>query len=290
MSNVTNGAPPRALPQPPLPLAIPGEANQPRLSILEVDPKIVHTPAGNRIPTVETTTDLLASMSTIGQVVPGIIYPHREKSGEWLAAAGNRRAFVCGLLGIPFKALPVDGPVSEADVIRLRLTENVIRKAMHPLEIADDVSAFQRLAGCSQAQAAAQLGLDEATISKAMGISKRLCPDLRPLVENFSLAPSVAYQISRLPELEVQKDIAAKYLAGHLKRDSVEAVVSSRLHGRKKVKDKPVKGTLPGLTMILNVCDVARARSLIAQFDAALVKIEKHGLPISSLPQLLKGT
>jgi ParB/RepB/Spo0J family partition protein len=282
-----NGAP---CAQPSIPFAAPAAAPpKPKLTILELEPKIIHTPPGNRTPTVETTTDLLASMANIGQQVPGIVYPH-ERPGEWYAAAGNRRAFVCGLLGIPFKAVPVEGPVSEADVIKIRLTENVIRRAMHPLEIADDVTNYIRLTGATQGAAAAQLGLDEATISKAMGISRRICPDLRPLVENFSLVPSVAYQISRLPDHESQKDVASRYVAGHLKRDSVEAVVSQRLSGKKgKAKEKPVKArTARGLQVVIPALDFD---TLLAEWKAlgdAIKKAQLHGLPMSALSSLLK--
>src|SRR5205807_1758591 len=97
---------------------------------------------------------LLPSIADIGQQVPGIVRPHAARPGEFEVLAGNLRCFCANVLSIPFKAILAAGDVSEAALIKLRLTENEVREAMGLFELADDLQEYLKLEGCTQAELA----------------------------------------------------------------------------------------------------------------------------------------
>ena len=95
---------------------------------------------GNRAITLESVPDLLASIREEGQLVPGLCYPNPDRADHWCIAAGHRRHFCCDILNIPFKFLPVEGDTSPARMVKLSITENVIRQQLSLLELADQIS------------------------------------------------------------------------------------------------------------------------------------------------------
>jgi len=215
-------------------------------SVLLLDPKLCHPAAGNRTPTMELVAPrLLPSIAEIGQQVPGIARPHPARQEEFEVIAGNLRCFCCAVLNIRFKAILVNGEVSEAALIKLRLTENEVREAMSLFELADDFQRYLQLEGCTQAQLAEKLHLSEAVISRTLRISKNMAPDLRPLVDNFTVRPSVAFLIASLPTHELQREAMDRAVKGPMKRDAVAAMVA-RMKGKKPKQARPAKGKTPG--------------------------------------------
>src|SRR5262249_24981052 len=152
--------------------------------------------------------------------------------------AGNLRCFCCNVLSIPFKAILVKGEVSEAGLIKLRLTENEVREAMSLFERADDFQRYRQLEGCTQAELAEKLHLSEALISRTLRTSKNLAPDLRPLVDNFTVRPSVAILVASLPTHELQREAMERAANGPMKRDAVAAMVA-RMKGKKPKQPRP---------------------------------------------------
>ena len=113
--------------------------------VLELSTDDVLTPEANRIVTLETVPDLLASMQAEGQLVPALVCPHPDLPGKWLCLGGNRRLFCCRVLCLKLKAVAVEGPVTEERQVKLRLTENVIRRNMSLLEIAEGLQRYMQL-------------------------------------------------------------------------------------------------------------------------------------------------
>ena len=138
--------------------------------ILELLTDDVVTAAGNRVVTLETVADLLASMQAEGQIVPALVCLHTDLPGKWLCLGGNRRLFCCRVLGLKLKAVAVEGPVTEERQVKLRLTENVIRRNMSLLEIAEDLHRYMQLTGvASQAEVAAALNMGVSEVSRRCG-------------------------------------------------------------------------------------------------------------------------
>ena len=138
------------------------------------------------------------------------------------------------------------------DIIKIRLTENVIRKAMSPREIAADIELYMKLTGCTQAEAGEHFGFSPAKISKLLSL-KSLAPDLHPLVDSGKLCGDVARIIASLPTPEMQKELAERVQRNDMRRDAVERVAAamrgSKPKGKpkdKKIKDGPLCLTFPG--------------------------------------------
>ena len=258
-------------------------------SVLPLDPKKCHPAPGNRTPTMElVAARLLPSIADIGQQVPGIVRDHPAKAGEFEVLAGNLRCFCCGILNIPFKAQKIGGDVSESAVIKLRLTENEVRESMGLFELADDMLRYQQLEGCTQAQLAEKLHLSEALISRTLRTSKNMAPDLRPLVDNFTIRPSVAFLIASLPTHDLQRQAMDKAVQGDLKRDAVAALVS-RLKGKKSKKPRPAKGKTAGG---LSWCYSGTPEAMLAEAERltkALKTLIGNKWDLSLLASVLKG-
>ncbi len=211
-----------------------------------LDPKLCHPATGNRIPTMELVAPyLLPSIADIGQQVPGIVRPHPAKPEEFEVLAGNLRCFCCNVLNIPFKAILISGDVSEARLIKVRLTENGVKEAMSVFDMADDLQRYMQLESCTQTQLGEKLHLSETMISRTLRTSKNMAPDLRPLVDNFTVRQSVAILIASLPTHELQRQAMDKAIKGAMTRDAVAALVA-RMKGKKPKQPRVAKGKTPG--------------------------------------------
>jgi ParB/RepB/Spo0J family partition protein len=258
--------------------------------ILLLDPAICRPAPGNRVPTMELAAPfLLPSIADIGQQVPGIVRPHPVRPGEYEVLAGNLRCFCSNILGKPFKAVLAVGDVSEAGVIKLRLTENEVREAMSPCEVADDLARYQQLADCTQAKLAEQLHLSETMISRTLRMSKNLAPDLRRFVDDFSVRPSSATLIASLPTHDLQRAAMTKAVERSMTRDAVAAMVAVLKGGRKEKQARPAKGRTPG-GLVWSFAGTPEA--MLAEADKltkALQTLIKNGWGIGVLGNILKA-
>ncbi|MCE9564620.1 MAG: ParB/RepB/Spo0J family partition protein [Planctomycetes bacterium] len=202
--------------------------------VLELHTDDVIAAPGNRPVSPDSVSDILPSMQAFGQQVPGIVY--LAPDGKYICGAGHRRLLCCRILGMRFKAILASGPMSEVELIRLRLTENVIRKAMTPREIAADIEQYITLAKVTQAEAAEHFGFSTSKVSKMLSL-KNLAPEIHPLVDSGKLCGDVARIIASL-QVGQQKNLADRAVANGWKRDTVERE-AKKLRGEKpKVKER----------------------------------------------------
>ncbi len=185
---------------------------------------------GNRPVTPESvSSDLLPSVEKYGQQQPGIVTDNPEKPGRLMAAAGNRRLMCCRILGIKFKAIRVHGPITMVDIIRIRLTENVIRKTMTKDEIVADILQHIEITGCTQESAAEAVGFSCGYVSKLLSPNRRLIPELHGLGNNPKVTRDVLRILASMPTPDMQKKLAERVLAdieqhGRAKRNVIERV------------------------------------------------------------------
>jgi ParB/RepB/Spo0J family partition protein len=134
------------------------------------DTERIVTPDGNPSYTPAMLADLLESIRTHGQLVPGWICPSSElPDSKFLCLEGNRRLAVAKMLGSEFWAFKLPEAVSEAERIRLLFQHHHSRRRMSREEIAERAARYIELTGCTQGEAARQLSVSEPTISRALG-------------------------------------------------------------------------------------------------------------------------
>jgi ParB/RepB/Spo0J family partition protein len=183
---------------------------------------------GNPPITLESLSDILPSLEKNGQQTPGILYSNPNSPPRYIVAAGNRRAMGCRILGRKFKAFILTGPIDMAELIKIRLTENVIRRTMSQDQIAADINEYMNLKGVSQAEAAEAFGLSPGYVSKLLSVSKRLSPELNHLRDNPDICRDNLRIIASMSTPDLQKKLADEVIArgGKVKRDVLEILAT----------------------------------------------------------------
>ena len=167
--------------------------------IRDFDPADCITPDDNRPVNDSDLAELLPSIRTDGQLVPGIVCPHPTLPKKFLVAAGNLRKRCCEILGIPFRAELIDRSLKRAEFIRIRVKENVLRKNPSPFSLCMDVCDYREERGLETwMEVGAELNLRPATMSRITSV-RRIPAELRPLAEQ--VCPSVCWLIAPLKDL-----------------------------------------------------------------------------------------
>ncbi|MCE9567402.1 MAG: ParB N-terminal domain-containing protein [Planctomycetes bacterium] len=170
------------------------------------------------------------------------------------------------------------------DILAIQFKENNDHRELSGLERATAFFRAKEVGNLRSKEVAALFNVSEGTVSRDLTTNKNLHPTLRGL----KLAPKAAWATSRLPQ-----DMQVAFYEQH-KGAKVETLVDlvneklNEMKGCKPKKPKPVKGTVPGLVAQFTADTVAKARAALVLIDAGLAKLEKHGLPMATLPQMLK--
>jgi ParB family chromosome partitioning protein len=179
---------------------------------------------------------LAASISARGVLMPLRIL--RDETRKcWVIATGESRWRAAKLAGL--KAVPcivIDGQPNEADLLADRVIENHVRHDLSVMDLARALAKLKLLKKCTSQQLARELGISGAAITRAEALLS-LPEDVQTLVESRSVPESTAYEISRMPDAESQRELAAAVADRRMKRDAVAEAVRSRI-GKRQVKPK----------------------------------------------------
>jgi ParB/RepB/Spo0J family partition protein len=236
---------------------------------------------------------LIAGIRAHGQLVPGLICPH-DLPGNYQILDGVGRWFACDRLGIPFKAMLLPAPVTEAERIKLRLQHNVFRRSMTQDEIGDDADQFMKLTQCTQEEAARELMLSSATISRALAIKRRIPPELKTMAE--AVRPSIASMIAALPNPEaMRKAFEHAGTPGRNGKLPTRDQMTPYLEQFKEKKPrearvKTLKGTVEGRKVEIGLLPEESTESVIEFLRSLAAKIGKYrDLPPDNLGFLFHG-
>jgi ParB family transcriptional regulator, chromosome partitioning protein len=191
---------------------------------------------------------LAASIAARGVMLPLRVIPDAERA-FWRIVSGEcrwRAAKLAGLATVP--CLPVEGELSETDILSDQIIENTVRHSLLPLELAKAMSKLKALKGCNSQALAAELGISGASICRAESLLS-LPQDVQALIDDGRLVESAAYEVSRLPDADSQRDMANLIVASRLNRDQVIEAVRQKV-GKKHVAHKAgrVAGKLDGVS------------------------------------------
>lgn len=189
-------------------------------AILVLEPALIAPSRTNPRKTFDEATlrDLAASMQADGQVQPALVRPlppdrmedtFREREpGQPLPAyelvVGERRWRAAKLAGLPLRAEL--RTLTDLQVIRIQIIENLQREEVHPLEEAEGYDYLLRHSsqGVTTRQLAAELGKSEAYVFHRMKLLD-LCPQVREAFRGGALDTSTALELARIPTAGLQE-------------------------------------------------------------------------------------
>ena len=218
------------------------------------------------------------------------IYAFLRADGKHEVLTGETRrlaAIEAGLAEVP--VIILERPLTDVEILMERLLENELRSDFSPLERAKIYADLLRLNGWSQAELAVAINVSEGEVSRTLRVSKRLPADLLDHVAGGRLCPTIAYHLSRLSDPEAMRGLADKAMKGLLTREAAVSHVTKLMGGRTR-KAKPVKArTQGGVSVIIPGADADAVIAELASLIEAVKKTQKFGLPLSSLPSLLRA-
>lgn len=155
----------------------------------------------------------------------GILQPIRVRwdGTRYVIVAGERRfraARQAGLKNIP--CMIHDGTITESTVLQEQLVENLLRADLQPIETAKAYRRLMDLEGWSSRQLGRELHVPDSTIVRSLALLE-LPADVQGKVEAGEIAPSVAYEVSKLATPEAQTQLAERIVREKLTRADVIA-------------------------------------------------------------------
>jgi ParB family chromosome partitioning protein len=157
----------------------------------------------------------------------GVLQPIRVRwSGEldsYVIVVGERRWRAAGIAGI--EAMPcivVDGLATPEDLLEDQLVENCLRADLRPVELARSYQALMTARGLSQRALAERLHVSPASVAKAVALLS-LPEPIQDEVNSGAIGPDVAYQLSKVEDVQEQADLAGRAVAGSIRRDELQA-------------------------------------------------------------------
>jgi ParB family chromosome partitioning protein len=187
----------------------------------------------------EALAELAASMKTRGQLQP-IRVRWNDAVSRWNIVVGERRYRAALLAGLPtLICIAVKGSPTADEILEDQLVENCLRTDLRPVEQARAFRALIDRRGWSYRQLAERLHIAPASVARALALLD-LPSDLQGRVEAGELAPSVAYEVSRLDDPNRQREVADEVVSQGLNRSAASEAVR-RAAGKAKGKGAKAK-------------------------------------------------
>lgn len=178
---------------------------------------------------------LAESMRTRGQLQP-IRVRWEEARESYIIVCGERRWRAARMAGLSTVSCVIgEGEISPAELLALQVVENALREDLKPIEQARAYRALMDLHGWSGNQVSKELAIAQSSVVRALALLD-LPAEIQGRVAAGDLAPSVAYQVSRIEDPEAQAAIVERIVAEDLNRDETAEIV------RKAAGGKPGKG------------------------------------------------
>ncbi len=229
---------------------------------------------------------LSADIKERGIRSPLLLMPRADKLEVLAGETRRQAAMLAGLQKVP--GIILERALTLAEIARERLLENEMRSNLSPLERARIYGELMRLNGWSQAELARAVFVTTGYVSKTLAIFSKLPDPIREKVANGTLCPTAAYHLTRVKDPAAMTELAEKLEKGLLTRDSVGDRVT-RMIGKRKANEKPIKISVPGAVVTFTELASTKMEAALAKIDAGIKKAVKHGLPMTSLPSILKG-
>lgn len=167
---------------------------------------------------------LAESIRARGQLQPIRVRWDEERS-LYVIVCGERRWRAARMAGLTTMTCVItEGPISSAELLSLQLVENLVREDLKPIEQAKGFRAVMDLNAWSTHDVARELAVDQSSVVRALKLLD-LPSVVQEQVEQGTLSPATAYELSKLDDPDEQAALADRVVAEGLSRaETVEAM------------------------------------------------------------------
>jgi ParB family chromosome partitioning protein len=168
----------------------------------------------------ESLARLAASLKSRGQLQP-IRVRWEESRGVYVVVVGERRWRAAKLAGLESIAcVVVPGTATPEDILEDQLVENCLRDDLRPIEQARAYQSLMARGGLTTRELAERLQISIGQISMAVALLE-LPEPVKALVDRGDIAPTIAYELSKVDDPQRQVDLAAQAERGEIGRDQI---------------------------------------------------------------------
>ena len=237
---------------------------------------------------------LAASIAARGVLMPLRVLWDAERKC-WLIVTGESRwraSRFAGMTHLP--CIPVEGQPDEADLLADRIIENSCRADLKPLDFARAVVKLKALKGLSSQTLAKELGITGGTLTKAESLLT-LPEDIQTMVDDGRVPETAAYELSRLPDEQSQRELAHAIASGHMNRDQAADVVRGRV-GKRNIKPKAGRLSCKldgGMTVTVSSGQALNFDDLLSALDhirKQAKKLSDEGKDVAALARALRAS
>jgi ParB family chromosome partitioning protein len=204
---------------------------------MEVD-RIVPDPDQPRKEFSDEALDRLAlSLQKHGQLMP-IRVRWDVGLGKWVIISGERRYRAALRAGLRTVAcIFADKGLTPEEVLQEQLIENLLREDLKPVEQARAYRQLMTVHSWTAKELSAELHVSQGAISKALALLD-MPEDLQELVDAGAIPATAAYEVARVEDEGVRREIADRIVAGELTRDEASKAVRRAAGGKAGAKGR----------------------------------------------------
>jgi ParB family chromosome partitioning protein len=185
---------------------------------------------------------LSASLVKHGQLMP-IRVRWNADLGKWVVISGERRYRAAMKAGLKTVACVfADNGLSPSEILQEQIVENLLREDLKPIEQARAYRQLMDLHGWTAKELAGELQVSQGAVSKSLSLLT-LPVELQEQVDGGSIPATAAYEVAKVEDKAVQREIARRIVDEDLTRDAAAEVVRQAAGKSSKTKGR---GGVPG--------------------------------------------
>ncbi len=167
---------------------------------------------------------LAASLLKHGQLMP-IRVRWNAEIGKWVVISGERRYRAALRAGLKTVACVfADNGLSPSEILQEQIIENLLREDLRPIEQARAYRQLMDLHGWTAKELSGELHVSQGAISKSLSLLT-LPAELQDQVEAGAIPATAAYEVAKVEDHEVRRDIVRRIVDEDLTRDGAAEAV-----------------------------------------------------------------
>ena len=167
---------------------------------------------------------LSASLLKHGQLMP-IRVRWNATLGKWVVISGERRYRAAIRAGLKTVAcIFADSALTPSEILQEQIVENLLREDLKPIEQARAYRQLMDLHGWTAKELAGELHVSQGAVSKSLSLLT-LPIELQEKVDEGVIPATAAYEVAKVEDREVQREIARRIVDEDLTRDAAAEAV-----------------------------------------------------------------